>query len=202
MIIIKKAAFNEGKDFVELMLISAPYFPVLFGKSTKTILQGLFCKPANLFSFQYVRFAEYDGEKAGMILGYDWKNKKKDNLRTGFWLFRKTGIRIFSKFLRLIKFSATVGRLLSGEYYVSNIAVYPEFRGMGLGKRLIFEAEQEAKKSGAERMILDVEKDNIRAVAFYKKMGYEKIKEFSIPLMEDSILQFYRMMKEINSRER
>ncbi len=48
---------------------------------------------------------------------------------------------------------------------------------------------------GAERIVLDVEKDNIMAISVYKKMGYEMVKEFSILLRKDKILHFYRMSK-------
>lgn len=188
---------DDGKDFAELMLMSASYFPILFGDKIKTALQDLFRCRFNLFSFEHVYFAEVDGEKAGMILGYDWQVKKRENLRTGFLLFKKIGVSILGKFLSLIKFNATVGRVCDGEYYISNIATYPRYRGRGLGKGLILEAEQEAKMVGAERIVLDVEKENISAINFYKKLGYKMIKEFSISLQRDKILHFYRMTKEM-----
>lgn len=197
MVIIRKAMANEWKDFVELMLVSAPYFSILFGKKVETILQGLFCYRSNLFSFEHVHFAELDGKIAGMILGYDWKIKKQENLMTGFLLLKKIGVGILRKLSPLIKFNATVGKLHSGEFYVSNIAVKPKYRGMEVGKRIMFEAEHEAKMAGAERIVLDVEKDNVVAITLYKKMGYEVIKEFSIPLRKDKILNFYRLTKKV-----
>lgn len=66
-----------------------------------------------------------------------------------------------------------------------------------MGKRLILEAEEEAKMAGAERMVLDVERENISAINFYKKLGYKIIKEFSISLQSDKILHFNRMTKEV-----
>lgn len=197
MITIRKADFEDKKDFAALMLISASFLPILFNKRIKDILQELFCYRFNLFSFEHVLFAEIDGEKAGMILGYDWQTKKRENLRTGFLLFKKTGISILRKLTALIKFNAAVGKLNNGEYYISNIAVYPKFSGVGAGKKLMSEAEHEAKMAGSERIILDVEKDNIGAITVYKKIGYEKIKEFSIPLQKNKILYFNRMTKKV-----
>ena len=197
MIIMRKAMPDDGKDFAELMLMSASYFPILFGDKIKTVLQDLFHSCFNLFSFKHVYFIEVDGEKAGMILGYDWQVKKRENLRTGFLLFKKIGVNILGKFLSLIKFNATVGRMHDGEYYISNIATYPRYRGRGMGKALILEAEKEAKMVAAKRIVLDVEKENISAVNFYLKLGYKMIKEFSISLQRDKILHFYRMTKEM-----
>uniref|UniRef100_A0A7C4U6Z7 GNAT family N-acetyltransferase n=1 Tax=candidate division WOR-3 bacterium TaxID=2052148 RepID=A0A7C4U6Z7_UNCW3 len=197
MITVRKSTLGDNKDFTELVLISAPYFPILFGDKIKTVLQDLFHYHFNLFSFEHVYFAEVDGEKAGMILGYDWQVKKREDLRTGFLLFKKIGVSILCKFSTLMKFNATVGSVCDGEYYISNIATYPQHRGLGVGKRLILEAEQEAKVVGAERILLDVEKENISAIDFYKKLGYKTIKEFSIPLQRNKILHFNRMTKEV-----
>lgn len=200
MIKIRKATFADDKNFAELMVISAPYFPLIFGNKTQTLLQKFFRHPFNLFSFKHIYFAEIDKEKAGMILGYNWQTKKQENLRTGFLFFKKMGIiYLLKKFLLLIKFHATVGKVNNGEYYISNIALYPKFRKLGIGKRLMLEAEREAKMAYAEKIILDVEKDNIGAITFYKNLGYKIIKKFSIPLQKDNILHFYRMAKEIKN---
>jgi len=150
MITVRKAALDD-KEFAELMLLSAPYFRFLFGDKIRIVLQNLFRCQSNLFSFEHVYFAEVDGEKAGMILGYDWQTKRKEDLKTGFMLFKEIGVNILGKFLSLMKFNATVGKVCEDEYYISNIATYPQFRGKGAGKRLIFEAEQEAKLLGAEK---------------------------------------------------
>lgn len=197
MITVRKATLDDNEDFAKLILISAPFFPILFGDKIKLALQDLFRYQSNLFSFEQVNFVEVDVEKAGMILGYDWQIKKRDNLRTGFLLFKKIGVSILVKFLSLLKFNATVGRVCDGEYYISNIATYPRYRGRGLGKGLILEAEQEAKMVGAERIVLDVEKENISAINFYRKLGYKMIKEFSISLQRNKILHFCRMTKEM-----
>jgi len=73
MITLREATLYDYKEFPELMLMSAPYFPILFGNRIKIVLQELFRCRANLFSFEHVHFAEIDGEKWGMILGYDWQ---------------------------------------------------------------------------------------------------------------------------------
>jgi len=193
----RKSTLADSKDFAELVLISVPYFPILFGDKIKTVLQDLFRYHSNLFSFEHVYFAEVDGEITGMILGYDWKVKKQQNLRTGFLLFKKIGIYILGKSLLLMKFNATVGKISDEEYYIQHIATYPQYRGMGTGKSLILEAEQEAKKVGAKGIVLDVEKENISAINFYKKLGYKTIKEFLLSLQRDKILHFNRMTKEV-----
>ncbi len=183
--------------FAELVLIPTPFFPLLWGKRIDTILQDLFCYHSNLFSFEHIHFAEVNGEKAGMILGYGWEIKERENLRTGSLLFKKMGISISGKLLLLAKFNKAIGKLYNGEYYISNIATYPRYRGMGAGKRLMLEAENEAEKIGARRTVLDVESDNISTIAFYQKLGYEIKNEFSVTLQKGKTLHFNRMIKEI-----
>jgi len=197
MITIRKASRDDAEDFVKLMLISAPYFPFLFGDKIVSTLHYLFHHESNLFSFKHVYFAEVNGEKAGMILGYNWRSKKMENLKTGFLLFKKIPALALFKFLTLMKFNATIGRIGEEEYYISNLATYPQYRGKGIGKGLILETEQEAKMTGAKKIVLDVERENLTAINFYKKLNYEIIKEFNIPLQRDKILHFYRMVKQI-----
>jgi ribosomal protein S18 acetylase RimI-like enzyme len=197
MITIRKANLCDDKDFAELMLSSASYFPILFGDRIKIVLQDLFHDHANLFSFEHVHFAEIDGEKAGMILGYDWQVKRRKNLRTGFLLFRKIGVNILGKCLTLLKFNSSVGRVFDRVYYISNIATYPQYREKGVGKKLILEGERKAKAGGAERIVLDVEKENISAINFYKKLGYMMTENFSISLQKANVLNFNRMVKEV-----
>ncbi len=74
---IRKAFPDDAKYFANLVLESASsFFQMLYGSKVNAILKSLFVKPGNLFSFQHVYFAEVDGKKAGMILGYDWISKK------------------------------------------------------------------------------------------------------------------------------
>ncbi len=63
---------EESKVFAQLILMSAPYFHTLFGKRIEYTLESLFSLRYNLFSFEHVYIAEYNGELAGMLLGYDY----------------------------------------------------------------------------------------------------------------------------------
>ena len=144
-----------------------------------------------------MHFAEIDGKIAGMLLGYDGKIKKKENLRTGLLLFKKMGIGMISQFPTFMRFNATIGKLGMDEYYISNIAVYPEYRRRGVGKKLIFLAHEEARNADVRRVVLDVEKDNPGAIKLYEKLGYKVIKEFSIRLRKNGDLHFYRMEKDL-----
>ena len=101
------------------------------------------------------------------------------------------------KLSAFLKLNRTVGKLDDGEYYISNIAIYPKYRGRGIGKRLLFENEQWAKDAGVERIVMDVEKDNINAMRFYKNSAYKILEEFSVSIEKTKIIDFYRIIKKL-----
>ncbi|AEK72049.1 acetyltransferase [Thermococcus sp. 4557] len=186
---------TEAEHFARLMEISAPeYFPALLGPRFSELFRRLYIEKANLFSHEHVVFAIYRGQIAGMLLSYDWKVKEMEEKRTGWLMMKSLGFDFLRKLPGFISSTSGSGRLERGDYYVSNVAVYPEFRGKGIGKALMLEAERLAKESGAERIVLDVERDNERAIAIYKKLGYSVEREHSVEL-EGRTYEFYRMVK-------
>ena len=55
---------------------------------------------------------------------------------------------------------------------ITNIAVLPEFREKGLGRRLLDTLIADAKTCGIETLTLEVSEYNINAVRFYEKLGF------------------------------
>lgn len=52
------------------------------------------------------------------------------------------------------------------------IGMLPEARGRGLGRRLMVEAIEAARRQGMERIELDVFASNTRAIALYESLGF------------------------------
>ncbi len=61
-----------------------------------------------------------------------------------------------------------------GSYYINVVAVYPEYRGRGVARRLIEEAEIEAKTKKLGLMSLHVFAENVNAVRLYENLGYRE----------------------------
>ena len=57
---------------------------------------------------------------------------------------------------------------------VLGMGLLPEWRGKGLGRRLMELALAKAAAIGLERVQLDVYVDNVRAIALYERMGFER----------------------------
>lgn len=59
--------------------------------------------------------------------------------------------------------------------FLALIRVLPEFRGKGLGKKLLTLCEEKLKKEGYEALISSSERSNAEGNAFHHKMGFEPI---------------------------
>jgi ribosomal protein S18 acetylase RimI-like enzyme len=195
---IRKALPTDAEDFASLILMSAPsLLPTIYGEGISGLMQHMFCRQSNLFSFEHTYFADIGSSKAGMILAYDWQVKGKEKRQTGSLLFEKMRGTFRRKLPLLMKFEDVIGVVQDREYYISNIAVYPEYRTAGIGMELISVAEEEAKKSGAERVALDVEVENTGASRLYRRLGYSVAVESTVRLRGGKSFSFYRMCKEL-----
>jgi hypothetical protein len=73
---IKRALPIDAEDFAALVLTSSPsLFPAIYGAQVKDLMKNLFCQSRNLFSFEHIYFAELNGKKASMVLGYGWRDR-------------------------------------------------------------------------------------------------------------------------------
>lgn len=183
------------QSFANLMLLSAPRFlPQLYGGKVKAILEKMFVRNRNLFSYCHTLFAMSSEEKTGMLLSYSWRVKKREDLRTGMLLFRFMEMDFIRNFPLFWNLQNSVGWLAQGDYYISNVACYPGSRNKGIGTILLQRGEKEAVKEGAVRMALDVETDNVKAIRLYGKLGYHIAKKSSA-IITGQRFEFFRMNK-------
>lgn len=64
--------------------------------------------------------------------------------------------------------------LLFEEAHVTNVAVMPEYRGQGRGRRLMLAMMRHAVKRGAEKMTLEVRESNTVAQKLYEGLDFEQ----------------------------
>ncbi len=62
--------------------------------------------------------------------------------------------------------------VLLDEAHITNIAVHPEYRGIGLGNVIVEQLIKESKKNNISSMTLEVRMNNISALNLYKKYGF------------------------------
>ncbi|MBR4286201.1 MAG: ribosomal protein S18-alanine N-acetyltransferase [Clostridia bacterium] len=82
-----------------------------------------------------------------------------------------------------------------GEVYITNVAVFPQFRRQGIAEALIKKLMDLSQTENAEFITLEVRKSNIGAINLYTKMGFKEVgsrKNFYENPREDALLMTYR----------
>ncbi len=67
--------------------------------------------------------------------------------------------------------------VMADEGYILNVAVLPQFRGQGVGRKLVEKVLDMAKESNLVFVTLEVRISNETAINLYTKAGFEKVGE-------------------------
>ena len=62
---------------------------------------------------------------------------------------------------------------LHDDLIVAALGIIPEYQGMGIGRRLVANAEKEAKRLKKKRMLVSTSNDDLPALAFYQRLGFQ-----------------------------
>ncbi len=65
--------------------------------------------------------------------------------------------------------------LILDEAHIGTIAVHPDFRGHGIGRRLLAHCLYEMVSRGAEQAMLEVRRSNLTAQRLYERFGFEVV---------------------------
>jgi ribosomal protein S18 acetylase RimI-like enzyme len=121
-----------------------------------------------------------DGSTSGM-LQYAMKEAMKGLIRKPHLLFhsdlmRRYPLIIKNIYKRIFKSKKNIPPII----YCDNvkiglvvIAVHPDYRGKGVFELLMKNFEEESKRRGAAQITLSVKSSNTRAIAAYKKSGWQ-----------------------------
>lgn len=195
--LIRNGNIKDKEDFSNLIIYTGKnFFYFLFGNKAKEIFQKLFTEKNNQFSFEFTNFVEINNKICGMVLSYSYEDMKKTTLLTGYFLIKYMKFKFIKNFSYFFKSFSKLGVLNNNEYYISNIAIYPQFRGLGIGSKLLNFTENLAKEKGCNKLVLEVEKENLRAINVYKKFGLIIEKEIKLNLKNKKFI-FYRMYKDL-----
>ena len=87
----------------------------------------------------------------------------------------------------------------AGECYVDNVAVFPEARRQGVGRKLVEALLQAAAARGGEFLSLEVRPSNLEALALYRGLGFREVgrrRRFYDDPVEDGLLLTKDLEKE------
>jgi len=201
-IVLRKGAPEDAEDFARLVNLGyAHIFKALYGISTIDPLKGMFCLKKNHLSFEHSYFAVVNGETAGIIMGIDLRTRKQGWMRTRILMLRFIGAPFLVKMIQLLKgaikkdfFPGTMGE---AEYYFGYLAVYPQFRGLNLGRKLIAKEEEIAREMGAARIVGDVEVGNEVIIKIVKELGYTVEETPQEMIVGRDRFAFFRIYKDL-----
>lgn len=177
------------------------YTQMLGGKA-KAILARMFAHPGNINSFQHVRFVMVDDQIAGMLSAYTGAQSKAQRRRTS-WLFLRYGTW---RMLRLTFYAILMSRVFDfmdkvedDAYYLQMVAVASRFRGRGLSKHILAEAENAAHQTGCDSLALDVDIHNEIAIAAYQSYGFHIAASSPVLKFGDDEFAVHRMVMPLSS---
>jgi ribosomal protein S18 acetylase RimI-like enzyme len=191
---VRRALPADAQHIARLVRASAEAFlPALFGPGIPRALEEMAAGRGTLFSHQHAWVAEGSAGVCGMLLGYPGAVKGAQDPRTGLALLGQLRAQMVRRLPALLTMQSTIGRIGKDEYYVSNVAVYPQFRGRGIGSLLIDRAREEAVRAGASVVVLDVETDNPAAQRLYERLGFRVTGETPALFLAGHHFAFRRM---------
>ena len=128
----------------------------------------------NYFGYENIHAVSDDDENLlGILVSFSGKEASLWNDLKAYF-----GILNFYDFLKCAVKGTLINKSLTAslgknDYYLSNIAVDPQFRGQGIGTYILKNAVKTAEEKGCRRVLLDVTFNNKGAKKLYERFGFK-----------------------------
>lgn len=162
-ITIRAAAIDDAKLIATAVCMAVgydrehPIYPVFYDLAQREVAQ---------YSYRNALIAEVDGMAAGAIVGYDGARLAE---------LREPIFPLLEKHLG--ETLQIEDECEAGEFYLDSLGVLPQFRGLGVGARLLTAMRERAFEQGHQRVGLIVDVDNPRAERLYSSLGWRRVGE-------------------------
>ncbi len=167
------------------------YSDVLLGLGDRAravkVLAGFFRKGNNRFSYRLTHLAEMDGRVAGLLLVFPGRDFMKLIVPMAWQM-----LSFFNPW-DLLRLALRTPMAFDGEetrpdeFYISHLAVLPEFRRQGVGRALLDHADELARAAGIHKCALCVDLDNPNAQRLYESQGYRVDKTVNTPWLKERL---------------
>ena len=193
---------EDARHFTELAQIAADQlFTELVGSRADALLRGMYLRADNENSHRHCMFIRVDGEVAGMIHAQSAMSMRAHRTRSFLlmlWLAGWGLPRFLMMMLLLGDLLSFAGEnLADDDFYITFVALYPQFRGRGLSKALLQHAQDSARRTGCKRLALDVDAKNAIAIAAYERVSFRRIAASAVKEIDGETVQLQRMVKDI-----
>lgn len=168
---IRKATINDAPLIAKVvaMAIGEEGTRHYCGDDHQSVLEEIACLENSQYSYRNAIVAEVDGFPAGAAVAYD-----------GADLYALRDVTLNHIFNRTGKTHDIEDETDASEVYLDSIAVLPEYRGLGIGKRLLHALKESALNEYGKNLGLLVDFENPDAERLYKSVGFERmnVKDF------------------------
>lgn len=134
------------------------------------------------FSLQDMEIVPYDVKDSQSVAAFfreifdewGWKERPSDHMDEPHMLFHlpNKGALLLVKENGIVIGTAGIILLNKSDALMKRFYIRKAHRGSGIAHRLLDELTTKTKSLGAKRIILDVSKNNHRAIRFYEKTGF------------------------------
>lgn len=155
-----------------------------------------------MYSMRHALIEVDNGITRGLCLAYPAKmihemTKEMMKALGGFW--KILGIWQFIIMISRLKLNSYFPKTRDDEFFISNLAVFEQYRGKGIAQSLIEKTGQKALGFGIHKLSLFVEIENSNAIQFYKNLAFKEEERVILPLKyrKYDLVGFTKMIKEI-----
>lgn len=129
-----------------------------------TLLKWQFTQIGSVKSYEHCLIAHQDHQVAGMIYAFPIGRLKE----------APSDARVTAEGLNYLAPALELRHQIEAKsYYISAVAVYPEFRGGGIGRRLLETAALDAQRLGFPELSLLSFEQNELATSLYRRLNFE-----------------------------
>jgi len=195
---MRSATAADAADGARLVIQTAPAFlPAVFGPLAPRLVARCFAGKGNLLSHEHAVILEQGGRVAGLALGYSHDEVRGQVAPVVRAFLGLVGAGVVGYIGRLLALRRYLANPEKGEYYLCNIAVYPEFQGQGGGALLLAEMDRRARAAGCSWIVLDAEQENESAIELYRRVGYGIARAVGPRRVAGKLFAAYRMRKKL-----
>ena len=135
-----------------------------------------------LYSYCNTRIAEADGKRVGALVAYDGACYARMREKT-FGLVKQTSGMDLSRNAKQtsgMDLSRNAMETGPGEFYLDSMAIFPEYRGVGIGRMLMRDRVDFALNKGFSKVTLLVDKDKPHLQKYYESEGFAFVGEMFV----------------------
>ncbi len=168
---IRPARSSDAADIARLVAISSDGIAMIEWqqqahkeqRDALDVAESIYQTPQGNYSYTRATMMESNREIAGMLLAFAMPPAASRNPEN------RPGAddeNVFAPYIYLEE---------PNSWYICGVAIYAQFRGQGLGTRLMALANEQAKEKGFSRLSLVVFEQNAASVRLYQRLGYEVV---------------------------